>query len=71
MRRDIIDPDPPRTPPEPTADEKKNGWTAESLADYLRQRGAERVHYATNVKDRTSNLVIQNINDFDPHSWGG
>ena len=50
---------------EPTPDEKRNGWTAESLTRYLRDynRG-EKV-----APDRRGEVCVETAEDHDPHAW--
>ena len=57
---------------EPTADEKRNGWSAESLSAYLQQRESERLDYAKLSADAGHKVRIatsQTTREFNPHNW--
>lgn len=52
---------------EPTADERRNGWSKDSLNRYLAEREAQTSDYAArNVRKR---VEMQNTRNFNPHRW--
>ena len=55
---------------EPTPDEKRNGWTKESLAAYLTERSGQQHDYAKQIAQSPSaNLQVENTRQFNPHDW--
>lgn len=57
---------------EPTAAERRNGWTAQTLTEYYRQREVAaliRVFGDPN-KGKRRPLKVQNVKAFSPHRWG-
>jgi hypothetical protein len=61
----------PSTDREPTPDERRNGWTRETLARYLAQRQQEQQAFATaQEKNRGRKLRVENTVAFDPLTWG-
>ena len=56
---------------EPTAEEAKNGWTAETLTKYVRQteRAISNRHLASMVPQQAASDQIEAANDWDPFGW--
>ena len=50
-----------------TPDEEKNGWTDETLRDYLQERDEAR-SVVIDVKNRPKRPAVQN-NRYRPHRW--
>ena len=56
--------------PEPTADEKKNGWTRDSLAQYLAERADQTQQFAKLKAERAVRPArAETVHRFDPHRW--
>lgn len=54
----------------PTPDERRNGWTVETLTAYLDQRASERADYAKLIEDATPRRAVSvTTRDFNPHDW--
>ena len=53
---------------EPTAEEKRNGWTAEKLTEYLHKRRVQQARFALNQK-KNKVVRVENHFGFDPHRW--
>ena len=60
-------------PPQPTADERRNGWTRDSLARYLREREWERalVLDPDGPLRRRGRPGPRTLGSHDPHDWPG
>jgi len=58
---------------EPTADEAKNGWTAETLTEYVasRQAGAMLAADPHSEHSRIARRPRSQNTDYDPHFWRG
>jgi len=54
---------------EPTDDERRNGWTAETLAEYLASRQAA-LDVDPNSPQRRHRPEVQN-HAYNPHRWRG
>ena len=57
---------------EPTPEEARNGWTAESLEAYLKQRESERMDFAKLEAEHGHKVRIatsQTTREFNPHNW--
>ena len=57
---------------EPTSAEKRNGWTAQALGEYIQQRERAaliRVFGDPGAKKRRP-LRVMNVRKFQPHRWG-
>lgn len=57
---------------QPTEDEKKNGWTAETLTAYIRERNRNVEGYGILTQwltDKKPQAKVMNAADFDPLSW--
>ena len=55
---------------EPTPDEARNGWTAESLTRYLRACGVEDGISGMRLPDRRKEISVETADDsHDPHNW--
>lgn len=55
---------------EPTPDERRNGWSAESLAAYLAQRTAETRAFAKLQSERGTRIArAEGFHRFNPHDW--
>lgn len=57
--------------PEPTRDEARNGWTRESLNEYLRSRATQQEEFQREFTDKRRQAASQTTSKFDPHRWGG
>lgn len=56
---------------EPTRDEARNGWTRESLNEYLRSRATQQDEFRREFTDKRRDVTIEATAKFDPHRWGG
>lgn len=55
---------------EPSEEEKRNGWTAESLTAYLRERGNAQFGMVTfDPEYRSPRRPRQTNGDYNPHRW--
>jgi hypothetical protein len=56
---------------EPTPDERRNGWTRESLSKYLAERRDQIKAYAEAQAKRPNRTArTETTTTFDPHLWG-
>lgn len=54
-----------------TPEERRNGWTRESLRRYLTERAAQRLQWATEQDKQTRRSArTESTQKFDPHRWG-
>lgn len=52
-----------------TKEDIQNGWTEETLSEYLKTRERQKVAYASaQVSNRVAR--IENVTKFNPHKWG-
>lgn len=60
-----------RDPVEPTEEEKRNGWTTESLTAYLaeRQAGQELAIDVNSLHRRLARRPNQQNHKYNPHRW--
>ena len=54
---------------EPTPDEARNGWTAESLTRYLRERCGGEDFTAARLPDRRDVVRVESTDSHNPHNW--
>lgn len=59
---------------EPTPDEIKNGWTAETLGRYLRERETQQGEFASEGErtprgTQLRRAKFENTSTYDPHNW--
>ena len=60
----------PSTPVEPTPEEKRNGWTSETLTAYLAERESQQRDFAKAQSDSNVRVARSvSVTTFDPHSW--
>ena len=52
---------------EPTEGEKANGWTADTLADYLAERRNQQIAFVAKKKPRVP--VVESYDGFNPYKW--
>ena len=56
---------------EPTKEEKKAGWTADTLSEYIRQREKAAVIRVFGPDDKKRKVLrVQNTKKFRPLYWG-
>ncbi len=63
------DPEPTSPKVELTAEEIKNGWTAETLAEYLAERERQNARVILGKINRGRPRPARSRSDFDPHEW--
>ena len=54
---------------EPTPGERRNGWTAESLTRYLRERSGGGDIAAMRLPDRRKAIPVVTADSHDLHNW--
>ena len=54
---------------EPTAEERKNGWTAETLTEYLDGRAAEKQKYMLSGARARDARPTRAQSEYNPHEW--
>lgn len=53
---------------QPTAEERMNGWTAETLTRYMRERQLQKESFLLSQK-KTRVVRVENCETFDPFRW--
>ena len=54
---------------EPTPDERRNGWTAETLTRYIRERNGGEDFTAHRRPDRRGEVRVESADFYHPHDW--
>ena len=54
---------------EPTPDERRNGWTAETLTRYIRERNGGEDFTAHRLPDRRGEVRVESADSRHPHDW--
>jgi hypothetical protein len=58
---------------EPTDEEKRNGWTAETLTEYIAERRAGQSLHAdpNSLQSRIARRPAETNHTYNPHRWRG